>query len=176
MWFHQGYKPIKIAINLSARQFRQHNLIESVSNVLNDVGIGPRFLEMELTESVVMKDAQSTITTLSALNDMGISLSIDDFGTGYSSLSYLKRFPINSLKIDQSFVRDISKNSNDAAIVFSTIALAHSMVLPVIAEGIENERQLQYLQRYGCDQGQGFLFGKPQPPEEFIQFADDQSI
>ncbi len=175
-WASQGYRPVKIAVNLSARQFHQHDLIKTVSDVLKDCGIGPKFLELELTESVIMQDAQSTINTLDALHDMGISLSIDDFGTGYSSLSYLKKFPINALKIDQSFVRDISQDSHDAAIVFSTIALAHSMILPVIAEGIENEKQFRFLQRHGCDQGQGYLFGKPMPASEFIQFLQKKPL
>ncbi|WP_025917195.1 EAL domain-containing protein [Herminiimonas sp. CN] len=164
-WQRAGHAPLRVAVNLSAAQFAQHDLVQSITAALEDAGLEPQYLEIELTESLVMTDVARTIGVLQELKTLGVHLSIDDFGTGYSSLSYLKRFPINVLKIDQSFVRDITVNPDDAAIVASIISLAHSLRLDVIAEGVETEDQLAFLWRNGCDQIQGYYFSRPVPGE-----------
>ncbi|WP_394780786.1 EAL domain-containing protein [Undibacterium sp.] len=170
LWQEQGFAPLRVAVNLSARQFKQKNIVALVSKVLEETGCLPEWLELEITESVVMEDPQSATDTLQELSDMGVHLSIDDFGTGYSSLSYLKRFPIDTLKIDQSFVRDISTDADDAAIARAVIALAHSMRLEVVAEGVETIEQLDYLRAQGCDLMQGYYFSRPLPPEDMEKF------
>ncbi len=170
LWQEQGYAPLRVAVNLSARQFKQKNIVSLVKKVLEETACRPEWLELEITESVVMEDPQSATDTLQELSDMGVHLSIDDFGTGYSSLSYLKRFPIDTLKIDQSFVRDISTDADDAAIARAVIALAHSMRLEVVAEGVETIEQLDYLRAQGCDLMQGYYFSRPLPPGEIEKF------
>ncbi|HEX4940408.1 MAG TPA: EAL domain-containing protein [Candidatus Kapabacteria bacterium] len=160
-WVEKGYRMGRIAVNLSARQFRQPGLVEDIHFILSDVGLGAEHLELEITESIAMDNVESTVAKLEVLKRMGLRLSIDDFGTGYSSLSYLKRFAIDKLKIDQSFVRDIVTDPNDAAIAASTIALAHKMGLKVIAEGVETAEQVAFLREQGCDEVQGFFYGKP---------------
>jgi len=162
LWQEQGLPPVRIAVNISARQFRQADLADMVERVLADTRLDPQWLELEITESVVMENFGEAIMTLTDLKVRGVHLSIDDFGTGYSSLGYLKRFPISKLKIDRTFVRDITSDANDAAIAASVIALARSMNLEVIAEGIETREQLDFLLDYGCGQGQGFLLGRPE--------------
>ncbi len=152
---------LQIAVNVSARQFQQYNVADLVLSVMRESGVRAEHLEVELTESAVMHDAENSIITLKRLADSGVQIAIDDFGTGYSSLSYLKRLPLDVLKIDQSFVRDISSDPNDAAIVRAIITLARSLGIKVIAEGVENEAQLAFLNAYGCHYGQGYLFGKP---------------
>ncbi|OGQ99474.1 MAG: hypothetical protein A2521_00795 [Deltaproteobacteria bacterium RIFOXYD12_FULL_57_12] len=169
-WQNQGYPPISLAVNLSARQFRQQNILELVADTLAETGLEPKYLELELTESIVMNNVEKNVRTLEELSRLGVQLAIDDFGTGYSSLSYLKLFPIDNLKIDRSFVRNINTNPNDAMIAASIIALAHNMNLKVLAEGVEDEKQLQLLLKQGCDNVQGFLFGRPVPAEEFVRF------
>jgi diguanylate cyclase (GGDEF)-like protein/PAS domain S-box-containing protein len=151
---------MRMAVNLSARQFKQHNIVDMVSRVLRETGCDPSRLELEITESVIMDDPEAAVATLKQLGDMGVSLAIDDFGTGYSSLSYLKRFPLDALKIDRSFVRDITTDSDDAAIAKAVIALAHSMKLIVIAEGVETQEQLQFLREQQCDQMQGYFLSR----------------
>ncbi|RXZ38054.1 EAL domain-containing protein [Oxalobacteraceae bacterium CAVE-383] len=165
-WKNAGLRNISMAVNLSARQFKQQDLHQMVANVLTDTQCAADQLDLEITESVVMDDPEAAAATLQLLTDMGVHLSIDDFGTGYSSLSYLKRFPIHSLKIDRSFVCDIPANSNDAAIATAVIALAHSMKLTVVAEGVETAEQLEFLRERQCDSMQGFLCGRPMPSEE----------
>lgn len=160
-WQKNGLPPLKMAVNLSARQFKQPNLVQMIAKILNETDLNANYLELELTESLIIENVQQTITTLQQLHDMGIVLSLDDFGTGYSSLSYLKRFPIDILKIDQSFVRDLVFNSDDAAITEAIISLAHSLCLGVIAEGVENQEQLDYLQANGCNEIQGYYFSRP---------------
>ena len=166
-WQLAGLKPISVAVNLSALQFRQPDLVERVADILRETELDPTCLELELTESLVMQDVEKTIATLSRLKAMGIKLSIDDFGTGYSSLSYLKRFPIDTLKIDQSFVRDITTDPDDAAIAKSIISMAHDMQLRVIAEGVETEAQKSFLSLRRCDEMQGYFFSRPVPAVEF---------
>jgi diguanylate cyclase (GGDEF)-like protein/PAS domain S-box-containing protein len=166
-WYKDTGTNITISVNLSARQFLQQNIMEKVRSILEETGFPPKMLELEITESLGMKNPELTLRTLNELKDMGIHISIDDFGTGYSSLSYLKRFPIDTLKIDRSFVFDIQTDPNDAAIVLAIIALAHSMHLKVIAEGVEKEEQAAFLRQHQCEEMQGYLYSRPVPAEEF---------
>jgi EAL domain-containing protein (putative c-di-GMP-specific phosphodiesterase class I) len=171
-WQNAGYPPVMVSVNMSARQFSNKNITGLISDILEETGLRPEYLGIEITESIVMQDVQSTISKLKHMHRMGISLSIDDFGTGYSSLSYLKLFPINNLKIARSFVFNITSDSPDAAITASVIMLAHSMNLKVVAEGVETEEQLEVLRRQGCDYVQGFLFSRPVAAEEFVPLFD----
>ncbi|GAB4256393.1 EAL domain-containing protein [Thermincola ferriacetica] len=166
-WQMAGYPPLRVTVNLSASQFQQQDLADRVSRILKETGLDPQWLELEITESIAMKDVAFTIKTLRQLRDMGIKIAIDDFGTGYSSLSYLKQIPSHTLKIDKSFVRDIAKNTEDGSIASAIIAMAQNLKLKVIAEGVETEEQLAFLKKQKCDEIQGFLFGKPVPPQEF---------
>lgn len=168
-WQEAGFAPLQMSVNFSPRQFQQPGLVEQVRRALNETGLDPRYLEMELTESSIMKDAQLTVRTLRQLKETGVQVSIDDFGTGYSSLSYLKRFPVDILKIDISFVRNSTTDPKDAAIVRAIITLAHSLNLKVIAEGVETEEQLRFLRSLGCDEVQGYLFGMPLPAQALRQ-------
>jgi diguanylate cyclase (GGDEF)-like protein/PAS domain S-box-containing protein len=165
-WQRAGHGHIRVAVNLSARQFYQQDLVASVKAILDETGLAPHLLELELTESMMMNDVEHSAAILRDLKAVGVQLAIDDFGTGYSSLAYLKRFPIDVLKIDQSFVRDLTVDPDDAAIVISIISLAHSLRLQVIAEGVETADQLTYLQRHGCDCMQGYYFSRPLPARE----------
>jgi diguanylate cyclase (GGDEF)-like protein len=158
---------LRIAVNLSARQFRQKNLIGMIENVLASTGLAPELLELELTESILMDNVEETLLTLGHLKSMGVRIAIDDFGTGYSSLAYLKRFPIHTLKIDRSFVRDISNDPDDAAIVTAIIFMARNLKLKVTAEGVETEEQADFLRSLDCDLVQGFHFDRPLPALEF---------
>ncbi|MYM81015.1 EAL domain-containing protein [Duganella sp. FT50W] len=162
-WRRAGLPALRMAVNLSARQFRQPGLDAMVARVLADTGCHADALELEITESVLMDRADAAAVTLQRLSDMGVQLAIDDFGTGYSSLSYLKRFPINALKIDRSFVSDISSDADDGAIAGAVIALAHSMGLTVVAEGVETRQQHDFLRQLNCDLAQGFYFSQPLP-------------
>lgn len=167
-WRDKGLPSVCISVNLSARQFQQRNLVSRIAQILDQTGLDPDYLGLEITESIAMKNADFTISALNELKKMGIHFSLDDFGTGYSSLSYLKRFPLETLKIDRSFVRDITTDPNDAAIVQAVIALAHSLKLNVVAEGVETEGQLSYLKGHGCDQVQGYYFSHPLSEENFL--------
>ena len=169
-WIAAGYPPIKIAVNLSARQFHKPGLVDTIADILKKTHMDATCLELELTESIVMDNVETTIKILKELHWMGIEISIDDFGTGYSSLSYLKRFPIDRLKIDQSFVCDITVNLNDAELVTAIIALARSMKLRVLAEGVENEAQLLHLKAQGCDEVQGYYYSHPVTAKELTRF------
>jgi diguanylate cyclase (GGDEF)-like protein len=160
-WQDAGIRPARVAVNLSGRDFMQNKLMAMVQEALESTGIDPGFLELELTEGVLMKNADETVETLNALKRMGLKLSIDDFGTGYSSLSYLQRFPLDMLKIDRSFVSDVTTNGNSAAIVTAIIALGCSLSLGVLAEGVETEEQRSFLHSHGCKVMQGFLFSTP---------------
>jgi len=165
LWQDAGLPSLRMAVNISARQFGLNGrfMTEMVDQVLKESGLMPEYLELELTESLVMANPEQTAHILHRLKDRGISISVDDFGTGYSSLSYLKRFPIDKLKIDRSFVRDITHDDADAAIVNAVISLGHSLNLQVIAEGVETTEQLEYLRQEGCDGIQGYLFSRPMP-------------
>jgi diguanylate cyclase (GGDEF)-like protein len=160
-WQDAGVKPIRVAVNLSGRDFMQNKVLNMVEEALLTTGIDPGYLELEITEGVLMKNADEAIRTLHALKEMGLKLSIDDFGTGYSSLSYLQRFPLDMLKIDRSFVSDVTTNSNNAAIVTAIIGLATSLSLEVLAEGVETEEQRSFLESHRCSVMQGYLFSTP---------------
>jgi diguanylate cyclase (GGDEF)-like protein/PAS domain S-box-containing protein len=165
-WKKKGLPPILMAANISPRQFHQPGLAEQVKSILQETGMEPRFLEIEITESTIMTDMERAIRTMREINSLGVRLAIDDFGTGYSSLAALKLFPIQKLKVDQTFIRNLATDNNDAAIVASVITLAKAMNLEVIAEGIETEEQLAFLRKKKCLQGQGYLFSRPIPAEE----------
>ena len=171
-----GLPAITVAVNLSPRQFRHRGLVKSIRDTLEDTGLDPRYLELEITESMVMHNAEEVITTLTELEGMRLQLSVDDFGTGYSSLNYLKRFPVHRLKIDQSFVRDIGTDPNDTAIAQSIIALGHSLDLKVLAEGVETAEQRAFLENAHCDEAQGYYFSRPVPAEEVRRFIAKEMI
>ena len=175
-WQDAGLPRISVAVNISSVQFRGGQLEESVRSVLADSGLPPEFLELELTEGIVMGNADETVEILRRLSAMGVKLAIDDFGTGYSSLSYLKRFPIDKLKIDQSFVRDIVSDPDDWAIATAVISLGHSLRLAVIAEGVEQAEQLEMLRMQGCDEFQGYYFSAPLPADEFAELLRRQNF
>jgi EAL domain-containing protein (putative c-di-GMP-specific phosphodiesterase class I) len=164
-----------MSVNLSARQFREKNLVAKTVEVLDETGLAARYLELEITESLIMSHADSTVVLLRRLHQLGVGLSIDDFGTGYSSLAYLKRFPVQSIKIDQSFVREVTTNADDAAIVTAVVAMAKSLKLNLIAEGVETREQLDFLAALGCDEYQGYYFGRPMPAERFVDFLRQRS-
>jgi diguanylate cyclase (GGDEF)-like protein/PAS domain S-box-containing protein len=162
-----GLEHLQVAVNVSARQFHQRDLIQRIRAILDESGLAPEFLQLELTESLVMHDAEHFVATLESLDRLGVQLAVDDFGTGYSNLAYLKRFPVSRLKVDRTFVRDIATDPDDAAIVKAVISLAHSLGLRVVAEGVETAEQLDFLAANGCDEIQGYLFSRPVPPEQF---------
>ena len=167
LWQDEVPGRLRVAVNLSARQFRERNLSAKIFQILGETGLDPRYLELELTESSIMESAEYAVKVLGELREAGVEISIDDFGTGYSSLGYLKRLPIDTLKIDQSFVREVTTEPDSTAIVQAIIALAHNLGLKVVAEGVETEEQSRLLHLLGCDQAQGYLFSKPLPAEEF---------
>jgi predicted signal transduction protein with EAL and GGDEF domain len=169
-WKKQGHRLRPLAVNLSARQFTQPNLAQTVCEALSTNAIEPRYLELELTESVIMRDADASRRQLEALKQLGVRLAIDDFGTGYSSMSYLKRFPLDTLKIDRSFIRDLSANPTDRDIVSAIVALGKSLKLTTIAEGVETVDQRTTLAELGCNQFQGFLVSRPVPASELAAF------
>jgi len=171
-WQEEGLPAISIAVNLSARQFGHDNLVGLIKQVLWDTRMDPRYLELELTESVLVQEAEQAVPMLLRLNDFGIQLSLDDFGTGYSSLNYLSRFPLDNLKIDRSFVQGMARNSHDAIIVKTMIALAHDLGLKAVAEGVETKEELDLLTAYGCDEIQGFYFSKPLPADDFKRLLE----
>ena len=173
-WQDAGLPPIIMAVNISPRQFADPELPKIVVRALRASGLAPEWLELEITEGAAMYDVDTAIATLHAFKAIGVSLSIDDFGTGYSSLAYLKRFPIDKLKVDQSFVRNMTEDQSDAAIARSVILLGHSLGLTVIAEGVETEGHLRLLGEYGCDQYQGYLFSRPKPAAEVRALLDAQ--
>jgi diguanylate cyclase (GGDEF)-like protein len=172
-WQDQGLTPIPIAVNLSAKQFYQQDLADVVKRSLSEHRVGPGLLELEITESAAMHDAQVTSHALNKLKALGVRVAIDDFGTGYSSLGYLKRFPIDALKIDRSFITGLPDDQDDASIAQAVIRLSHSLRLKVIAEGVENKAQLEFLAAKGCDEIQGYYFSHPLPANECTQFIRD---
>jgi diguanylate cyclase (GGDEF)-like protein/PAS domain S-box-containing protein len=174
MWQDAGLAPMCLSVNFSARQFQQPTFIATVAEVLKETNLDPRWLELELTESSIMREPEQAIEKLHELKLMGIKVAIDDFGTGYSSLNYLKRFPIDTLKIDKTFVADVCKDPHDTAIVRAIITLGHALDLTVIAEGVETREQLQYLSSLGCDVVQGFLFSKSLAAAAFEELLVEQ--
>ena len=170
-WQKQGLPPISIAVNLSIRQLRQPNLAEVVESVLKETGLSPEYLELEITEGIMMGDTKAAMEFLTRMQKLGVQMSIDDFGTGFSSLSYLKNLPVNKLKIDQSFVRDIGTDESDAAIIRSIISLGHRLEMKVIAEGVETLEQLDFLRLRGCDEVQGYFISRPLATDDFFKFV-----
>ncbi|KDN96937.1 putative bifunctional diguanylate cyclase/phosphodiesterase [Pseudomonas donghuensis] len=166
-WQAQAMAPLSVSVNVSAIDFRQRGFVDNLAEVLNDSGLEPSLLELEITESVLMHNVDATVVTLQAIKQLGVRLAIDDFGTGYSSLSYLQKFPVDVLKIDKSFVREMGSDNNDARLVSSIISLGKNLNLNVIAEGIETAEQLRLLKAQDCEQGQGYLFSKPLDPVAF---------
>ncbi len=172
-WHDEGHH-LSLSVNLSVRQFQQPDLAERLSAIVQETGFDCKFLDLEITESAIMNEPEMAVRTLNELRQLGIKISLDDFGTGYSSLSYLKRLPIDILKIDKSFVDDVTNNSDDAALVEAIITLAHTLNLKVVAEGIETKEQLEFLQRLNCDEWQGYLFSKPVPVADFTRLLESQ--
>ena len=162
-----------MAVNVSARQFQQKPFFESVVRVLEETGLSSDCLELELTETSIMENAESAVSLLTDVRQLGVKIAIDDFGTGYSSLSYLKRLPIDILKLDRSFVNGATSDPDDAALVMAIITLAHNLRLKVIAEGVETEEHLRFLRLLRCDGGQGYLFGRPMPADVFRSFVSE---
>ena len=161
-----------MAVNISAMEFRDDNFLESVFAALSETGLDPKSLELELTESVLMKRAESAASVLRTLRARGVQLAVDDFDTGYSSLSYLRKFPIDALKIDQSFVRQITTTPGDTAIVAAIISMGRSLRLRVVAEGVETQPELAFLQSHQCDEAQGYYFSRPVLPQQFAKLLE----
>jgi EAL domain-containing protein (putative c-di-GMP-specific phosphodiesterase class I) len=173
-WQHAGITPVPIAVNLSAKQFQRSDICGTVARALAKHAIDPLFLELEITETAAMQNAEETVATLRKLKDLGVRMSIDDFGTGYSSLGYLKRFPVHALKIDRSFVTGLPDDLEDVSIARAVIGMAHSLHLKVIAEGVETEEQRRFLAANGCEEMQGYLVAKPMPADEFTRFLQER--
>jgi EAL domain-containing protein (putative c-di-GMP-specific phosphodiesterase class I) len=173
-WRNAGLPELVIAVNLSSVQFQRGDLEKTVIQALAESGLDPVFLELELTESILIQDTENVLEAVKRLKALGLKLSIDDFGTGYSSLSYLKRFAVDKLKIDQSFIRHMADEPSDAAIVRAIIQIARSLNLKTIAEGVEDERSLALLNIQHCDEAQGFHFARPMPAEEFVRYLKEQ--
>jgi len=171
-WIEAGYRPIRLAVNLSGHQIQRQGFVPMLRAVLAESGLSPAWLELEITESTIMQDSELTRSALGEISDMGLGLALDDFGTGHSSLYYLKRFPIDRIKIDRSFVDEIPANANDCAITSAIIAMAHSLHLEVVAEGVETQEQMAFLRERGCDQVQGFLFSPAVTAAEFERFLE----
>jgi EAL domain-containing protein (putative c-di-GMP-specific phosphodiesterase class I) len=171
-WQEKGY-PLTMAVNLSPRQFHQQDLIPMILGVLEETGLPASLLELEVTEGIVMDNVEEAIHTLNLLREKGIRFAIDDFGTGYSSLQYLRQLPLDTLKIDRAFIKDLPENKEDVAITTATISMAHSLGLTVVAEGVETEAQLDFLRQYACEQIQGYLFSKPVPEKDFFRFLEE---
>jgi EAL domain-containing protein (putative c-di-GMP-specific phosphodiesterase class I) len=169
LWQEAGLPPMRMAINASAAELRSKDYVASVRTILAETGLEPHYLELELNETFLMQDLKSTATTLRALKDLGVQLALDDFGTGLSSLSYLKRFPIDTLKIDQSFVRDLTTDADDASIVSAVISMGKILNMLVVAEGVETREQFDFLREHRCPEAQGFYFSHPVVADEFTQ-------
>jgi EAL domain-containing protein (putative c-di-GMP-specific phosphodiesterase class I) len=167
IWHSEGLPPISMAVNLSPRQFLDANLLCDIDGVLACTGMPAHLLQLEITESMVMQNVERAISLLDKIRSRGVRLAIDDFGTGYSSMSLMKKFPIDTIKIDRSFVRDLAKSPEDRAIAKAIISMSKALGLTVIAEGVETTEQDAFLRRHGCDEVQGYLFSKPLPSEEF---------
>ena len=176
LWCENGHNNLSISVNISVRQIQNPNIVALVAKILKETGLNPQLLELEITESLFIKNAEHAITVLRELKAIGVKLAIDDFGSGYSSLSYIKKFPVDILKIDQSFICDISQDLTDKAILPAIIAMGHGLNLEVVAEGVENEIQRNYLTTLGCDGFQGFYFSKPLPAQMVTNLLHDKNI
>jgi len=175
-WQQDGMKGLRVAVNLSGYQLQHSRLVETVRAVLDETGMPGECLEFEITESVIMQNPDYAVEVLNEITNLGIHISIDDFGTGYSSLSHLKRFSVNTLKIDKSFVKDVETNTTDAAIATAIIAMGSSLNLKVIAEGVETEQQMTFLRDNNCDQVQGFLISRPLPADQALKVLRKKCI
>jgi EAL domain-containing protein (putative c-di-GMP-specific phosphodiesterase class I) len=175
-WQDAGLPPLVVSVNVSARQFEDARWVARVAEALADSGLAPQWLELEMTESLIMRDVPRSVAKMRELEAMGVTLSIDDFGTGYSSLAALKSFPISRLKIDKSFIRDLATSSDDQAIARAIISLAHQLQMRVIAEGVETEQQERFLQLNGCDEVQGYLHSKPVAAEDIARMLDGVTV
>ena len=173
-WLHEGYPPMRISVNLSSTQFRSDDIVERIANVLNENQLAPQLLEVEITENLLIENTDDAIKIIEQLKELGIIVSIDDFGTGYSSLNYLKSFPIDYIKIDRTFIRDLQSNAKDAAITSAIANLARSLDMQVVAEGVENPEQMEFLKQQGCQQIQGYLIGKPMPMPAMKDLIDHE--
>jgi len=172
-WAEGGFPGVRVAVNLSARQLREPRFVDMVKQVLRESRVDPSGLEIEITESMLMSDAESAVVALTDLHDIGIHVAMDDFGTGYSSLSYLKRFPIDTIKIDRSFVADITTNADDAEIIRTIITMGHTLNRRVVAEGVETDEQCDLLAEYHCNEIQGYVFSPPPPADRATRFLKD---
>ena len=175
-WTEMGYGQLHISVNMSSRQFRQEDLASRIAAIMETSGVDPHRITLELTESMVMQDVGSALTTLRALKNLGLTISLDDFGTGYSSLSYLRRFPIDELKIDKSFINDIHVNPDDAAIASAIIAMGLSLGLKVVAEGVEKAEQVHILRSMQCTEVQGYYFARPMNVSHFEKYLIEQRV
>ena len=175
-WIEAGLNAAPVAVNVSSLEFRSDGFLENVKAVLKDTNLNPDYLELELTETVLMQHAESSDSVLAGLKSIGVRLAVDDFGTGYSSLSYLKRFPIDFLKIDQSFMRDIASRTDDAPIITAVITMARSLRHRVVGEGVETEEQTVFLQTHGCDEAQGFYFSQPLVAEDLAKLLNTRIV
>jgi len=171
-WHRQGLQPPNIAVNVSSIQLRQNDFVDVVRKAIEDSNATPHGLDMEITESLLMEDIEGAIKKLEALRNMDINIAIDDFGTGYSSLGYLARLPVNTLKVDRSFIITMTKEADSMTIVSTIISLAHSLKMKVVAEGVETEEQSRYLKLMKCDEMQGYLFSKPVPASELTKLLE----
>ena len=174
-WQDAGFPPTRVSVNLSPADFKRKDIVSTVTTILDETGLNPRYLELEITERMVMSGVESVIATLNELQALGVTLAIDDFGTGFSSMNYLKQFPLDRLKIDQAFVRDVLTSEEDAGITKAIIQLGHSLGLKVIAEGVETEQQLVFLRVSGCDEAQGYYFSRPVPADELTALLEAQA-
>uniref|UniRef100_A0ACD5H2N1 Bifunctional diguanylate cyclase/phosphodiesterase n=1 Tax=Desertifilum tharense IPPAS B-1220 TaxID=1781255 RepID=A0ACD5H2N1_9CYAN len=176
LWQQAGLPPLRMAVNLSARQLAQPNLVERITSILEETQIQPQDLELEVTESLMMDNVQQSILKLQQFREMGIKLALDDFGTGYSSLNYLRSFPIDTLKIDRSFIRDVVSNAHNAAVTNAIITLAKSLRLNITAEGVETAEQCEYIKAQGCHEIQGYYFSPPLPKEAMTELLAKQTV
>jgi EAL domain-containing protein (putative c-di-GMP-specific phosphodiesterase class I) len=175
-WRDQGLPSVRVAVNVSSHQFRKGQLLHAVADALSQARLAPQLLEIEVTESSMLDNERAAIDTLERLKELGVHIALDDFGTGYSSLSYLQRLPLNSLKIDRSFIADLDHADNNHSIVTAIITMVHGLGLQVVAEGIERTRQLTMLRAWGCDRGQGYHFSKPKPASEIPQLLRNDQM
>ena len=176
-WNTNRHQPVNMAINISARRFQKENFPQVIADLLAENKQDPGNITLEITENMVMDDIAAAMKTMHALKKLGVSIAIDDFGTGYSSLSYLKKFPVDILKIDRSFVMDLPDDADDKIITISILHLAHNLGLSVVAEGVETVKQLEFLQYHGCEEVQGYLLGRPVPAQDFAELmADHQAL
>ncbi|MBE9563371.1 MAG: EAL domain-containing protein, partial [Proteobacteria bacterium] len=174
-WHEQGFK-LKVAVNISTVQLKETDLLNNIHNILEASNLPPEYLELEITEGVLMEDSETSHTVLSAIKELGVFIAMDDFGTGYSSLSYLKKFPFDTLKIDQSFMCDVDTEPDSSSLIPAIIALSKCLKMKVVAEGVETDAQLNFMKKYECDEIQGYLFSPALPPQEFENWLKNNKV